>query len=303
MLIKDVAGMSTVRRLVYWIQERHEIYLRRGKGLPPPWTDDEVLQTQFFTNPYRENDKTTLWVKDNIRNPLNNDDRVAFATLAFRWFNLPATGSLLLGRGMQLWNKSWPRTNLLVTWNTQHAVNRLTAYKNTGRQVFTGAFNISNSGSTKPKVNRVCEDYVGPAWDYGEDLVKGVSGVTLAEAHRHLRTYPGLGGSGFMAAQVVCDLKYTHLLRGAEDWWSWCSPGPGSRRGLNLVMGRSEDARCHNFLQEVNGLRRTISGMCKDMEPLHSQDIQNCLCEFYKYERARHTGRSKRTYPGSGKGD
>jgi hypothetical protein len=37
----------------------------------------------------------------------------------------------------------------------------------------------------------------------------------------------------------------------------------------------------------------------RSMPPLHAQDLQNCLCEFDKYERVRlGEGRPRSNYPG-----
>ena len=43
MKIKEVKRLKPVDRLIYWIRERHNIYLRRKAGKPKPWTDDEIL--------------------------------------------------------------------------------------------------------------------------------------------------------------------------------------------------------------------------------------------------------------------
>ena len=55
-----------------------------------------------------------------------------------------------------------------------------------------------------------------------------------------------------------------------------------------------------NWLQHLTLLRRALIPMLKEME-LHAQDLQNCLCEFDKYERTRlGEGRPRSTYPGRG---
>jgi hypothetical protein len=51
MKIERVAKLSPESRFLYWIKERHAIYLRREAGEEKPWTDDEMLQRYFFTNP------------------------------------------------------------------------------------------------------------------------------------------------------------------------------------------------------------------------------------------------------------
>ena len=169
-------------------------------------------------------------------------------------------------------------------------------------QVFTGAFNISNSGSTKPKIKRVCEDYIQPVWEDRHKLVNRLLDCeTLAAAHKVISAYPGLGGSGFMAAQIICDLAYTYVFQEVTDWWTWSSPGPGSKRGLNRLLEKPVDSPSPKGLaweQQMTRLRILVDKKLK-ME-LHARDIQNCLCETDKYSRVLlGEGQSKRRYNGS----
>lgn len=305
MTLEEVRKLQPVARLIYWISERHQIYLRRAAGKSKPWTDDPILQSVYFTNPYRENDKVTAWVRRNIREPLGDDPAVVFAVVAFRWFNLPRTGEALLDGPPPDWSAPG---NLLRNWDTAEAVHRLETMRGRGETVFTGAYNISNGGSTKPKINRVCEDYVAPAWercgpggDLLQDILRGAyeRRITLEGVHDLLGTLPGMGGSGFMAGQIIADLKYTPLLRHAPDWWTWCCLGPGSRRGLNIVLGRPVDSPPpKNWLEEINRLRLEIPKRLR-VPPMHAQDMQSCLCEVSKYHRVLHGGGSKRRYNGA----
>lgn len=72
-------------------RERHAIYLRRRAGMPRPWTDDPVMQNYRITNLFRELDKTTTWLRENVRDPLRNEPLVLPAVALARWFNLIRT--------------------------------------------------------------------------------------------------------------------------------------------------------------------------------------------------------------------
>lgn len=282
MKIEQVKKLSAIDRLLYFINERNQVRLKKRLGKKRPWTDDAILQSVYFCNVRREDDKVTMWVEENILNPLKGDPAVVFAVIAFRWFNYIPTGNLLRG--------------LLVHWDLPSVISQL---KSVPGQVFTGAFNISNSGSTKPKINRVCEDYIQPVWMDRDNLVRKLSEcVTLSTAHKILSGYPGLGGSGFMAAQIICDLAYTHVLERAADWWTWSSPGPGSKRGLNRLLGRPVDNPVpKDWEGQMNKLRQIIFSKLKIR--LHARDAQNCLCEYDKYVRVlTGEGQSKRKYNG-----
>lgn len=296
----EVARLSPPDRFVYWVKERHQIYLKRRAGLPPPWTDDEVLRSYFFTNPYRENDKVTQWFRENIRDPLRDDPAVLFATIAFRWFNWPPTAESLMSFTV---GKPTHPFGMFGRWDTEQAVRVLTALKEGDNQIFTGAFNISNSGSTKPKVNRVCEDYIQPAWEARHQLAEVAwdSTVTMQGMHAGLMTLPGMGGSGFMAYEVVCDLRYTYLLENATDKLVWSNPGPGAKRGLNRLLGRPLEAKVSTkeWLAESAKLLHYLSSKLPRMPPFEMREVEHSMCEWDKYERARcGDGHMKRRYNG-----
>lgn len=292
MLINEVKKLKPLDRLVYWIKERESIYRAKQAGKPKPWTDDAVLQSTYFTNVYREKDKVTKWYADNIRSQIKDPATLIFATIAFRWFNWPDSGEELKSCG------------LLENWNTGRAVRELTNLKNANQQIFTGAYNISNSGSTKPKINRVCEDYIQPVWEKRQELANNLTtGQTLAITHDILRCYPGLGGSGFMAGQIVADLKYAPFLKRASDWFEWATWGPGSKHGMNWVQGRDPEATqsYKDWRYELLELQCEVNQRIGryNLEALHAQDLQNCLCEYSKYMAVlTGKGKAKRGYSG-----
>ena len=53
--------------LFYWIKEREFIRLRKAHGDRPPWTADTILATYRFCNLRREDDRVTIWIRENIR--------------------------------------------------------------------------------------------------------------------------------------------------------------------------------------------------------------------------------------------
>ena len=292
MEVSNVAKMQPLDRFVYWIRERHEVYMRRQKGLPKPWTDDEVLQSVFFTNPYRENDKTTVWFRDNVRNPMQHDPRVLDATVIFRWFNKIETGELLLAR------------NLLQRWD-QKVANTLLMKAAKAGPVFTGAYMIkAGNGPPGCKVPNVCKSISAVLKD-SERLVQVCRDDCRLEAlWKELKEFPNLGP--FMAYEIVCDLRYTDLLRNATDVETWCNIGPGARRGLARLQGTtrynergkmvplSDKGDIERVRQLMLTARKRLPGMTFEM-----RDIEHSLCEFDKYERARlNDGRIKRLYRG-----
>lgn len=300
----SVNHMDPFERFMYWIVERHNIYQTRNAGFLKPWTPDAILQSNFFTNPYRENDKTTVWFRENIRDPLYKDPRVVFATICFRWFNYIPTGELFL--------KVAPLGDpgcLLTKWRPRYARQLLGQQQEKGK-VFTGAFTISPSGSRVPKVERVCQ-YIDDAWDFCTKELPNWHWRTMQEAQGVLGLILGLGG--FMAYEVVCDLRFTKMIKQPPpDVNSWCHMGPGAVRGLSRLLGLEMKSRRGG----KSGLRGTLpkdwpvqmkllldkvnKELPPDMPQFEMRELEHSLCEMDKFERVRlGQGRSKRRFNGN----
>lgn len=311
MLVEEVAKLPPRERFLYWMRERHQVYLKKRAGKPKPWTNDWILQRFFFTNPFRENDKVTAWFREQVRDPLKDQAEVLMATVAFRWFTKIETGRLLMGLDMDTWHPSWPRTNLLTNWDTEAAVQRLLAYQNQGNTVFTGAFVISGAGTGGKKITKVeavCRNYIDPIHKQEKELLDELKRgayerkSTMQSVHELLSEFPGFGGTGFMAYEVVCDLRWTWVLEHAPDKCTWSNPGPGARRGLNRVLGRDLDARVTpaEWTAQSRELLAVAARRLRGMPPLEMREIEHSLCEWDKYERARiGDGHMKRRYPGA----
>ncbi len=277
--------------LFRWIAERHAIYEAKAAGYPKPWTNDPILQSYRFCNVYRELDTVTQWIAKNWRDPNNDDPDVWFAMAVARFVNWPDT----------LAEIGYP-----VPWDVrlssysmgEHFVNTLMMRGSAGKKVWTGAYLI-HAGKGGSKVGHVAHDILEPLWRKREYIREAAD--SCAHFNKRLMEFEGLGS--FMAGQIVCDTKYTRLLDTAGDWWDFAVEGPGSRRGLNRVMNRPVNQSWKNqeWFVELTRLRTSILPLIHDagLPPLHAQDLQNCLCEFDKYERVRlGEGRPRSGYAG-----
>jgi hypothetical protein len=292
MLVSKVGKLSPTQRFIYWVKERHSIYLKRQAGRPKPWTDDVVLQKNFFTNPYREHDKTTKWFADNIRDPLSMKPEVLMATVIFRWFNLISTGELLL------------KHNLLTKWNEAKAIKLLNkAWADGANPVFTGAYLIkADNGPRGCKIPGVCKA-ITRVWQDRKRLVKVCQDDCRLQAlWKELKKFRYLGG--FMAYEIVCDLRYTSLLQNATDTLDWCNIGPGARRGMNRILGNVD--HLNGPIDKKVWAAKTADLLAKfateaaihGMPSPEMREVEHSLCEFDKFERVRTGvgGRSKRKY-------
>jgi len=275
--------MEPIERFFWWIEERHRIFLKKGMGLPREhWTDDEILQTYKFTNPFRENDKTTVWFRENMRDPLNGDDAVLMATVIFRWFNLIETGKTLLAH------------NLHVDWNPEVAREEI---KKQPKYV-TGGY-IIKTPDGMDKVDGViwC---VNRIWPQRQTLVNDIRSNNLRGSWNLLMQFPYLGA--FMSYELITDLRHTHLLNKADDIYTWANAGPGAMRGLNRINDRPLNfkSRKHNFNAEMYELLQLAPDYItmSQMPRLEMRDIEHSLCEFDKYERVRNEeGAPRGRYP------
>ena len=278
---------SPFETLLYWIGERHNIYLDRLAGRPKPWTEDPILQQYKFCNVYRELDTVTKWIDQHWRGPMSviDDDHMWFAMCVARLFNWPDTLQAI----------GYP-----VPWRPHEVLGVLHARKQAEEKVFSGAYIVSTNGRAMDKATYVVRHVLNPLWAQRKTYEPTTEDM-LESFHTRLSQANGMGS--FMSAQIVADLKYVHPLNQAKDWMDFAASGPGSRRGLNRVLGREVRAPWteQNWRKALSELHaRVLPRLYKlDMPPLHAQDLQNCLCEFDKYMRtANGEGRPRSTYPG-----
>lgn len=287
MTVETEIGKLTdpVERLSAFIREREKVRWHKENDLPVDnsgtgvkfWTDDPILREYRFCNVRREDDRVTVWIRKNWRVPHYDDPDLWFAMVVARFVNWPPT----------LNHIGYP-----VPWCGREFLEGMAAINYKGNKLYTGAYMV-RAGEVKgePKYVYQEREVFTPLWKARERL-RPSKGDTLNSYHMLLGQFHGLGS--FMAAQVVADLKYTEPLKSASDWRTFAASGPGSRRGLNRVLGRwvgspwaeddwrTELSRLHVKLGDMGALLET-----PDDTPIHAQDLQNCLCEFDKYERVR----------------
>jgi hypothetical protein len=281
---KEERGERTPTQTFFdWVKNRHTIYLKKEMGLPKPWTKDPIFLDYKFCNPFRENDKTTKWFRDNVRDILSMKSDVLMATIIFRWFNYIPTGEILRDN------------DLLINWNTVDAIDVL---KDENKWV-TGAYIIKTPDEMN-KLEGICR-CIDQIWPHRNLLAKEIHvNKSLEWAWERLMEYPYLGP--FMSYEVVTDLRHTYLLEDAKDIMYWANPGPGAKRGLNRIRGRciDFDSGDHNFIIEMHDLLSVSDKYLPSEFPqLEMRDIEHSLCEFDKYERIRlGQGRMKNKYNG-----
>jgi hypothetical protein len=261
----------------YWITERHNIFLRRQRGEPKPWTSDPILQQYKFTNPYRENDRGTVWLRENFLEPHRDDDLdlVAFNICWYRMYNWWGTGKLL----------GWQ-----TEWDAERIKEKLNLARDFGNQVFTGA-HIVYSPPNLGKVEAIT-DVCLALYNLREATAACArSSRSLQQTFNHLQQVHCVGG--FMGYEMVTDMRHTRLLEDATDIMTWANIGPGAARGLRRLQLPVR-------VESMRGLlERSVDYMSKDFPPLEMREIEHSLCEFDKYARVlNHEGAPRSKFAG-----
>ncbi len=274
--------MEPEERFWWWINERHQIFIKKDiQALEPPWTEDQILREYRFTNVFRELDRTTRWFRKHVRDDQAEDPNVLMATVIFRWFNRIRTGIYLGTAG------------LFRRWDSERARYLLEDV----HPVSTGSYIIKTpDGMNKLEGICWCIDNV---WKVREETYRAIISLkTLEHATEYLMDFPYLGG--FMAYEIVSDLRHTHILRNAPDVMTWAHAGPGAKRGLNRIHNRptKKNIGTDQAVKEMKDLLddswfRTDS----HVPTMEMRDIEHSLCEFDKYMRVfQGEGRPRQRY-------
>jgi hypothetical protein len=305
--------------LVHFANERHAIYMRKailedqatrglaypdlsntgrlawGKGgwTPERLTDDPILGRFRFCNVFRELDRVTVWIRENIREPFAGSDELWFMLAAARFINWPPTLQYLIEHARSA--GTWPHSR---SFSPDKMTSALEQWKRSGNKVETGAYMIrAESDPNKPwyswsKQRYVAEIVLGRPWrDRAIAQRFFAQQRTLQETWEAMRGPADWVGWGpFMAGQVVADLRHTRYLRDAPDVGRWAPVGPGSARGLNRLAGRSLKKAVNQSqgVDEMLQLQELVNGATAAwVPPIELHDIQNCLCETDKYLRVQ----------------
>jgi hypothetical protein len=248
-----------------FVEEREAIRIKKAAGLPRPWSADPIFQEYKFCNVHREDDRTTQWIRANWRNPNIKDPDMWFA--------------MVIARRALNWPGSMEALGYPVPWDPKWFLHVMDTRAAAGLKCYDTAYQLLVQGQKGDKARNMVNLIFNPLWEAREQIRPRVHD-TLRSFFDRLSAFKYMGS--FYTGQVVADVKYAQLMT-APDWTTFAVPGPGSERGLNRVFGMPKDCPW----REDNWQRRLVDlhGMTKTS--MHAQDLQNCLCEFDKYERIR----------------
>jgi hypothetical protein len=277
MKIEKVKLLAPFERFLYWVKAREAIRIRKERGDPHPWTDDETLQKYRFCNIRRMDDRVSRWLLNNWYTPFFDHPNVLTACVLARHLNNTDTLEAV----------GFPKT-----WNPFRVRKILEGRAERNLKNFSAAYIITGSlgGS---KIVQVVDKVVNAVH---QAKIKPDSS-SMEATHCKLVGLPGI--QSFMAGQIVADLRWA-----MSGTWSdakiWAPIGPGSRRGLSRLHNKPLNTVWKQ--KEFLALLQELILKCSSKIPLiHSRleaiDYQNCLCEYDKYCRVLlGEGRPKQLY-------
>lgn len=297
-------GFRPDRLDLFWrfICERQLVWHRRCvQCLPPPWTNDPILQSERFTNVYRELDPGTHYAIQHILEVDAPKPDKIFNVMLYRLVGRSETHAAL---GFQR----------LADFDPTHFRRILRRLRDVeGTAPFTAAYMVSAYShlGAGDKIDSVAHVLTRLHAGF-PDLYGRIEACQGAEAvYAVLRQAYGFGN--FLAYQVLIDLLYPlniydgqPLLPYTHD--DWASAGPGAQRGIRMLLRegtRIHDLNAMRWLrahQHAEFARLDLDFPCLHDASGHALDlslanIQNCLCEYHKYVKISDgTGRGKRKF-------
>jgi len=291
------------KRNQFWrfIYKRQKVWQKRVVELEkPPWTTDDIIRSNRFTNVYRELDPGTQYAIQNILELDASKENKIFNIMIYRLIGRSETHEFL---GFQS----------ISEFDADEFERRLKQRRDRdGETIFTGAYMVagySQMGSSD-KVENIARLFDEISSSYHEDIIQILSSNSLKEAYEAIQSIPGFGK--FLSYQVLVDLLYpveayngSSLLPFNQN--EWAKAGPGAQKGIKSLRAESE-LRYLNVMEWLYENQESeferldidfpyIKDGCGKKKRLSLPNIQNCLCEFYKYDKIKQdNGRARRRF-------
>lgn len=273
--LSSLVHEETLEDFWYFVQERHAIWWRRFvKKKEPPWTKDLTLRDFFFTNVYRELDRGSVYLIENIL-PYGRPQDKLFNILIYRYFNHIPTYEFL----RELYQVE---SIGLGDWVWKHAAKELKNLRAEGIQVFTSAFTVTGNrfGGFPDKIDNVCWliDHLQKKLLMGRPNLADMiyNSKNMESAFILVKSLKGFGA--FLAYEIVIDINYAHG-RWGED--SFVNTGPGAYRGLAHIFRGLERRQGVRAMRWLHKKQPVIPHGSR----LSLRNIEHSLCEYSKYRR------------------
>ena len=289
----------------HYVVERQEVLKKRQKGLPFPWTNDEVIKNNSFTNNHRFNDRVSIYLLNNIINDNNTSlaDRI-YKSLLSRIYNTQGFCELVDISAPNFWDEEVVEEN----------VRKLEDSSVKDGDIYTKAYRCIQM--------KVCYKELYPnnhhkahALLYINDLRKRY-GETIVEKFQNFNAkqcyewiHENVRGAGpFIAYQMFVDISYFKEIPFSDRLFAIA--GPGCVTGLKYLYEDWDGLTAeellwwhrNHFEEELKKAYGFGYDKLFDNEPIENryfdmQECENSFCEFQKYyEFSIHKKRKVRQY-------
>lgn len=268
----------------YWrfAAKRHEIFLKRARDYPAPWSDDPVLRRYKFCNTFRAADRVSQYlIREVIHGGLAGDlsaEDVFMRIVLFRLFSKEATWAALeeATGGVR-------RSTLDV-----ETLGDLLAKMRSQQPIYTAAFILATPSAYGHKAKH--RNHLALVADMFRKRRLGTKlgrARSLEDVFHALTAYPMIGP--FLGYQIATDLNYSEHLDFDED--DFTVPGPGALRGIAKVFSDRGGLTPQQLImrmvdrqgEEFDRLGLKFDGLFE--RPLKAIDCQGLFCETDKYSR------------------
>jgi len=275
---------------LYWYlaAERQNIFFKRMRGEPGPWSKDPILQQFKFTNAYRASDRVSQYlirnvIYDGLENVRSIEDTF-FRIMLFKIFNLPETWDRIKAKVEELRFKEITYCDAVL-----EAIDKvLTECIQKGIRINSSAYMMTGSGSKGAPRHRM---YLALLDQMMKEKVplRIRTCANMGEAFKIIRSYRCMGD--FLAYQYITDINYSPMTDFSE--MEFTVAGPGSLRGIekcfkdvDLKKNPPDEIITYMADHQEDGFRRFGYPFQRiGNRPLQLIDIQNVFCELDKYTR------------------
>lgn len=275
---------------VFWqfLTERQRVWWRRSVDEQEfPWTRDRILQSEFFTNVYRELDQGSQYVVRRILSKKGTPDQKMFTIMLYRTMGSSISIASKLGL---LDPETFDREDFIKSVN-------LASNDVEDPAVFEQSYRVASMG-TGSKVENIGSMFtkISEEWDELKQRLDYATSVrSLFDA---LVEVQGFGE--FLAYQIALDLTY-ESKKGRKlydfDRDEWAMAGPGAKKGIWKLM--ASDVRPNSMMVVIRWLVDNQQDEFERLELefpyitdkegspvwLDAANMQACLCEFLKFSR------------------
>jgi hypothetical protein len=260
---------------------RQQLFMRRVRATPQPWTNDPILVQHRFTNVYRASDRVSQYlIREVIYTGAQTPDEVFFRTLLFKLFNRIDTWERLQERfGPIAWE----------SFNFERYSAALDELMAAGKRLYSAAYIMPAPAFGNQRKHRNHLRLLEHMMRDGAPR-KVAAAKSLENVFNILRGYPSLGD--FLAFQFCIDLNYSEVVNFSE--MDFVVAGPGARDGISKCFASTDG------LSEEQVIRLMAERAPEEFARLHLSfetlwgralqliDCQNVFCEVSKYARVAH---------------